>query len=882
MCYFTTLLNLLLKRQKALCILSFTLFIKTTLPTLAQTPINVDGTLPTNINQLPTNINQLKNTVYQITGGSRPNNATNLFHSFRDFSIQSSDTVRFVHDSGIENIINRVTGGLPSNIDGTIQTLIDGSISNRGNANVFILNPSGIIFGESAKLDIGGSFIGSTADRIQFSDGTEFSATNPTSNPILTISVPIGLQFGGNTQSTISINGSGNNLLVNQDFSLNTTSRPQGFGYQTPNGQTLALIGSNVVLNGGNVTIPQGRVELWSVNQGEVTLEHNNGKLQLQPTSGINYGDIDLLNAASVDTSGNSGGSIQVRGNNVTVQDGSVIFTDTLGNGSGGKLTVTATESLKISGTSSNGQIFSGLLADVATGATGTGGNLIVETQRLLVTDGGQLSSGTFGFGDAGALQVKAEDIQLTGGSLLGPSGLFAPVAPGARGSGGNLTIETGNLQVIDGAQISTNTFGFGNAGDLRIEAENIEVRGGTKAGLSQISASVIKLPFPEPLTTLLGAGTGSGGNLVIDTATLKVSDGGQVVAYTLGSGKAGNMEISANLVELTGYKDLASRGVKSGLFTSAVRGSGQGGDLNVQANQIIISNGATINASNFLSSDPDNLRGLAGTGAAGNINIDSPFISLENQGTITANTNAGDQGNISIQSQNLQLRQGGVISTNARNSSNGGNINITTNTLVALENSDITANAQQGFGGRISIHAQGIFGTQVNNQLTLGSDIIASSELGTQFNGTVELNSPEVDTNSGLVELETDIVDVSRLIGSGCDASYASQFSLVGRGGLPPTPSAILRSDTVLADLGEKNHTRSITGTASSFPSKRQQLHSPSRVANNTPLIEAQGWIIDSDGKVILTANVSTPAVQKPWLKTAQCSSIKNMPPPS
>ncbi|MDJ0734609.1 MAG: S-layer family protein [Nostocaceae cyanobacterium] len=869
MCYSTTLLNLLLNRQKILCLLGFALFIKTPLPTLAQTQINVDGTLPTNINKL----NNINNRVYKITGGARPNNAINLFHSFQDFSIQSGDTVRFVHDSGIENIINRVTGGSPSHIDGTIQTLINGSIDNRGNANLFILNPRGIIFGENAKLDIGGSFIGSTADSIKFLDGKEFSATNP-ADPILTISVPLGLQFGANPHSTISVNGSGNNLELNPNFSLNSSNRPQGLQYQTPKGQTLALIGGNVVLNGGNVTVPQGRVELWSVNQGEVSLVNNNGKLQLQPTPGINYGDIDLINAASVNTSGNSGGSIQVRGRNVTLKDGSVIFTDTVGNGSGGKLNVTATELLQISGTSSTSPIFSSLLADVASGATGNGGDLVVHSNGLLVTHGGQISSGTFGLGNAGALKVKAEDIQVIGISSLGPSGLFAPVAPGARGSGGNLTITTSNLRVTDGAQIFASTFGFGSAGELRIKAENVEVTGATKFGSSLISTSVRKLPIPEPLATQLGAGTGIGGNLIIETQTLKLSNAAQIAASTSGSGKAGNMEIRSNLLELVGFQEFGNVGGKSGLFANAIKEDGQGGDLNVIANKLIIRNGATINASNFPSTDPENLRGSGGTGAAGNININSPFILLENQGTITANTNAGDKGNINIQSQNLQLRQGSAISTNARNSSNGGNINIITDTLAALENSDIMANAQQGFGGRVSISAQAIFGTQVRNLLTPDSDITATSELGAQFDGIVELNSPEVDPNSGLVDMEQDVVDVSSLIGSGCDPSNKNKFSLVGRGGLPPIPSATIGSDTVLVDLGQENYTREITETASSLTLKTQQSQIPPTIAHKTPLIEAQGWIIGSDGKVTLTANVPVATVQNPWLKTPHCSS--------
>jgi large exoprotein involved in heme utilization and adhesion len=751
---------------------------------------------------------------------------------------------------------------LPSDINGTIQTLINGT-NNIGNANLFLINPSGIIFGENAKLDIGGSFIGSTADSIKFTDGTEFSAINPTANPVLTVSVPLGLQFGSRPNSTIRVNGSGNNLLLNQDFSIDSSNRPLGLSYKTPNGQTLALVAGKLELDGGNITLPQGRVELWSVNNGQVAITNANGQIQLQPGQGINYGNIDLLKAASVDTSGNSGGFIEVKGQNVNLQDASVLVTDTKGSGSGGILNIFAPNSLTVKGFAftPNNQVFSGILADVGSGASGEGGKITIETKTLQVSNGGQISSGTFGSGNAGELIVKAQDVLLSGSSLFGPSGLFAPVAPGATGKGGNLTVQTGSLQLTNGANIYASTFGFGNAGDLKILAQNVEVTGGNPNGSSSIRSTTEIIPgVPEPIANALGIGFGSGGNLIIETGNLRVADGAQIAVATSGKGSAGNMQIIANSVELAGSNSFG----RSGLFASAVFGNGQGGDINVTTNRLVVSNGATINASNFLSRDPDNLRGRAGKGAAGNIEINSPVILLVNEGIITANTNAGNKGNITIQSENIQLRQGSIISTNARNSSVGGNVNITTKTLVAAENSDITANAQKGFGGRVVVNAKGIFGIEFRPQLTAASDITASSDLGAEFNGTVTINNPDVDPSSGLVILPTNLSDRSRKITTGCSATQQNRFVVSNRGGLPANPADTIRGQIVWNDVRDLSNQVSKTNTSSSNyqPTNHQE-----------PIVEAQGLIASADGTIELLATIPQVKTNTGWQVTAQCN---------
>ena len=820
-----------------------------------------------------------------ITGGTLK--GSNLFHSFDRFSVGLGETAWFNNTVTVQNIITRVTGLSSSQINGKVQA--------NGQASLFLINPNGILFGPNAQLSLGGSFIGSTAQSLKFADGTEFSAIAPQNSSLLTIALPIGLQYGANPQP-ISVQGPGHKLTVNtSNFSINRSARPAGLRVNPT--QTLALVGGDVILSGANLTAENGRVELGSVRDA--------GWVSLTPTSpgwklgyaGVNtFGDIRLTQASSVDTSGSGGGEIRVQGRNVSLTEGSTFLATTLGSGQGLGITVKATESLEVvgfSGASSAQRFISSLFTDASVAATSTaqGGSINIETGKLRVADGAQISASTLAAGKAGNLTVKANTIDLQGGVLpFGGGGLFATVLNRtSRGQGGNVQVNAEKLTIRYGAKISVSTNGIGNAGQLNVQANEIDIvgrsasfgssglfaRGATGNGgdltvksdrlrvadgaqvtvstISNSTGSAGTLSVDSKTIDLIGIGVGApsglfasvlsrasgqGGDLKITADRLSVLDGAQVVVSTSGTGNAGDLIVKAQEIILSGTSSQS----RSGLFASAVVDTGNGGDIQVSAQRLTIQNGATISVSNFGSTAAT----LPGRGAAGNILINAATINLKNSGTIAASTLAGASGNISVQSELLLLQRNAMISTNSKGTEPGGNININSDLLVGVQNSDITANAVNAKGGRVIVTAKSILGLVARDRLTPENDITATSDLGVSFNGTVDINSLDLTPISGTVELPNSLS--GQQISQNCAATKGNRFIITGRGGMPTSPTFKLpRTDRSWHDTRQSFQPQ-VTDDRTTQEALRVE---PSR----STLIEATALQRNSDGSLELSA---------------------------
>ncbi len=799
--------------------------------------ITSDGTLP-----IPTSVSQSGND-FTITNGTQA--GSNLFHSFGQFSIPTNgsavfDTTQYI---GIQNIFSRITGGTVSTIDGKLQT--------PAGANLFLLNPNGIIFGPNATVSLGGSLLTTTGSSIRFADGSSFSA-NPQVPPVLTVSVPTGVQFGANPGS-IQVNGA--NLAEDANSPTDVTTQRK----DPITNKTIGLLGGEITITGGNrgfqgrevIQSRTGRVELGSVDQNSfVNLSLVGQGFTLGYSQVQAFQNIQLRQNAAVFA--DDGGEIQVQGKQFRLVDGSQLGSFNSTNTSPGKtILIKASDSVEVLGTafSQAGTEFQSVLFN-QTGGAANAGTLAIDTKRLIVQNGGLISVSTFGAGQGGNLAIDAsESVDVSGVSATSPVRLFSGISAvsnrSATGNAGNLVINTNRLSVSNGGQISATTFNTGQGGNLTINADTIQLSGG---GSSRVNGLLAQAGSSIPQNNLPNA-TGSGGNLTVNTRTLSVQNGSRISSGTFNAGNAGNLVINADTVQVSGRSLLD--GTPS-LISASSAGRGAAGNLAIAADRVVVQNGGRIAVSG------------TSTGIAGNLNIDAPFIELNNQGVLLAETRAG-QGNITLDTRDLRLRNNSLISTNATGTATGGNIRISTQTLVALENSDITANAQESFGGRVSIRATAIFGTQFRPFLTPQSDITATSALGPDFSGAVILQTPGIDPSQGLLQLQTDVVDVSRLVIAACSPTNqqaTGEFFVTGRGGLPASPSDTVNDDRVLVDLGSPERDRASTTTPNPAPNVTPDP-SP-KAMSKTPLLQAQGWVVNEAGKVVLVAQSPAPSASR------------------
>jgi len=400
-------------------------------------------------------------------------------------------------------------------------------------------------------------------------------------------------------------------------------------------------------------------------------------------------------------------------------------------------------------------------------------------------------------------------------------------------------------LIVRDGAQIASGTFSSGQGANVLVTARDfVELRGTSSNG------------FPSGIFTQVDDETarGNGGNVTVNTRQLRVLDGAQISAGTRGIGSGGNVTVNAReSVELSGVSGTidseTNRPFTSGLF-ARTRGAGNAGGVSIFSDRLTVQNGAEAAVDARL-----------GGGGAGNLEIRSREIRLQGGGVLTAETAAGEGGNIRINASAIQMRDRSRISTTAGTSDepgNGGNINIKTDTLAGVRNSDISANAFDGAGGRIAIDAQAVLGfqtptrqdleTQLGNNLTEfdpqqlpSSDITAISRTNPNLSGTVEINTPDIDPSSGLIAVPQP--GVTAIIQNPCNRGSRSSFVNVGRGGVRPTPREIVSNSG--ANSGDNL---------------------------DTELVEAQGWERDADGTIRLVARSRNVTPYSNWQNPVKC----------
>jgi filamentous hemagglutinin family protein len=720
-----------------------------------------DGTLPRN-----SLVTSNGNTV-AIEDGTQV--GSHLFHSFQEFSVPTGSNVFFNNALDVENIINRVTGGSTSTIDGLIRA--------NGTANLFLINPNGIIFGQNAQLDIGGSFLASTASSIQFAADSEFSAINPQAPPLLTVNLPIGLQFGSNPAP-----------IINQSLADSLSTATPRVGLENP-GRTLALVGGDLTLEGGNLTASGGQIELGSVaSSGLVSLTPTATGFTLGYQAIQDFGNIKLTGAA-VNVTGLGAGTIRVRGEDVTLLEGSKLVAETFGDFDGGGIDIQATQfslqdrafvststfgagaggtlsihadTVELTGTTpseTSQQLLAGTFNPLnlsnglfsLSGGSGAAGDLTIDASQLMMQNGANILTTAFATGRGGDLTLSIFEVaELANGSL---------VLSGTAGNGdaGDLAVTAKQLRVLDGTAISTTTSGAstGSGGKLTVLAEFVDLRGTPAFS-----------PVPGGLFTAT-LGDGDAGDLTITTTgQLIVADGAQISSSSAGSGRGGKLTVAADSIALSGIS--ADGRFLSGLLTSSSlltvsgqRGTASAGDLSVTTRQLSVQNGAQISAATGSDGAAGNLtinasESVEVTGFATGVDPSVEKVSFGIIGdgivpsAIEANTSgAGMAGDLTIDTSVLTVRDGAEIGVRSTSSGAAGGLTVTADSIVLSEQGAISAINVSGDGGNIQLNAQTI---QLNN-----GTITATSRLGEGGNITLQVqedlvlrNYSEISTRAG------------------------------------------------------------------------------------------------------------------------------------
>lgn len=739
---------------------------------------------------------------YDIPASVGKTVGNNLFHSFSQFDLSSTDIATFSGPDSIQNILSRVTGMSRSSIDGTIQSTIPG-------ANFYFMNPNGVMFGPNAKVDVSGSFVVTTANYIKLADGGRFDASNPADDTLMTAH-PAAFGFLGPEPAAIELLGPGG-----QD--------PPPVLALVPDGETIALIGGQILIVNEELDAPSGRVALVSLgSDGEIEFDTESIGAAVDTSDFSELGDLIIEDLSVVLVSGDPGGRVIFAAENVTLQNNVFIFAEAGGAQDGLGVEINARDGLTLL----SGALIQAGTADVSRGGDIrlSAGSVHLDGQAETGGSGAVITTGSLGAGRSGDIVVET-------GLLLLENGAGIQAIAGGTGDGGNIDI-TASTILLDGhgfdARISADTFFEGLGGSITIHADTIEI-----VNLGDILAQT--------------HGLSTGGNIEITTKSLNLRNQGHISASTDGPGIGGSINITASSISIDGGGDSSLlTGIAATAGGGFFGGGGDGGDIFLHSGAdgmllIDVANGGQISVTS----------GSDG-GDGGDITIETGRISLRNQSSIqAAAVGAGSAGGILLSmSDTLLLEQGSSISVSADQSSGGdihvnaGNdirlkdsqitaqafqdggsitllvpattdgVKLSGQSQVNLLNSQITAAAAQGNGGNVTIdpqfvildHSQILASAIVGNGgnidittkflLSSASVIDASSQFGLQ--GSVEVTAPDVDLSGSLLPLSGSLVDAASQLQERCAVRLpddASSFVVVGSGGTPVEPDNLIPS---------------------------------------------------------------------------------------
>ncbi len=608
---------------------------------------------------------------------------TNLFHSFGQFNIFNGESATFTGDGAtgaINNVLSRVTGGSSSTIDGLLRSTISG-------ADLFLINPAGIMFGANAQLNVEGSFHASTADFIRLGKAGRFGVAQP-QNSILTAAAPSAFGFLGENPAGISIQGS--NLEVST-------------------GETLSVVGGDIEIFGGKLSAPSGRINIASVaSQGEVVPNFQEPAGGLDTDSFDKLGTITASLGTTLNVTGQGGGGIFIRSGSFTLEDDSQINSSTEDSsvGQGATISVVAdtvelNKSAQISSTT-------GLLS------VGQGGSISVEAGEMLMDGNAQINStkrGSLGEVQGGDISVNANKLTLRDGAQIQSQTFFG------EGQGGDISVNANKLTLREGAQIISRPFGGSQGGKITITAtdslfvtsSNNELLTGifsnaigsdTNSGMISITASDLKIAEGGTIAGLASAG-GNNSDISIKAKSLTLENDARITNSTISPNLGGNISI-----DITGSLTMDGGSISSNTLIDAIEDT-KGGDIKISAKDIVISGNQ---------SNPGSISSFtSGKGKGGNITVTgtesismsgSGFISAESISRLIGNpSDVGDAGNISISSPTLIMDGDVFIRVSTTTDGDAGNIQVDVASLKLTNGANIdSSSGESDLSGFITV----------------------------------------------------------------------------------------------------------------------------------------------------------------------------------
>jgi filamentous hemagglutinin family protein len=656
---------------------------------------------------------------YEIPASLGRQNGGNLFHSFSFFDIGSGERATF-SDAGaigpVERVLSRVTGGEPSEIHGTLRSTIEG-------ADLYFLNPAGVIFGPDARLDLRGSFHVSTADALEFPNGERFEARAGAQTPLLAVSHPEAFGFLHESPAPIEIDGS--QLAVREGHSLSFVG-----GDLRVRGRT--FVGSGV----REIVAPSGRLDLVSVGSaGRVVLpEAPDAPPVLEGFSAA--GDLSFDGGWASTRGASGGGRIFLRGGEIVLARAAV-ESDSRSAGHAGSVDVEA-DSLRV---------VDGLVGAFATNfSTGDGGTIAIragEVRVESVAGDSRIDARSAGPGAAGSIEIEAGFLSLAGR----PGTQSAKIDVGSTGTGGGQIRVAADRVELANARLDANEFGDGSGGGIEVFAGELQLVGST-----------------FDAATFAG---GPGGNVHIEADRIVLRAGSGLFANTVGAGNAGTVEIAAGELELEGSQVSAR---------SFAVGPAAGGNVHVVAGRVTLVDSRmevhTLGSSpagtiEIAAEDVSLLRSALdaptfGSGPAGSVTIDADQVSLDTSGVFANSVGAGDAGSVEIVAGELEL-EGSQVSARsfAVGPAAGGNVHVVAGRVSLVDSRMEVHTLGDDEAGSIEIDA-GRFSVRE------GSQILARSE-GLGSAGLVDIDAGEIEILGSNVEA------------SGSRAGPAGQVVLAG-----------------------------------------------------------------------------------------------------